>query len=139
MTYEEAMKYRELYKAAADVKEQMRFFSGNSFDTADLPVTKNKKAGLSAAMRRVAKAEYDLLNEELESYTAQMNEIEKWISKVPDRVMQTYMYLRFVDGLTWKQIGTRMNCRGVTARVSVQRYMAKEERRNAGEHENDAD
>lgn len=138
MTYEEAMKYRELRKAVADVKERMRFFDGNSFDTADLPVTKNQKAGLSAAMRRVAKAEYDLLNEELESYTVQMAEIESWISKVPDRVMQTYMYLRFVDGLTWKQIGTRMNCKGVTARVSVQRYMAREECRNVGTTENDA-
>ena len=61
--------------------------------------------------------------------------IESWMSKVPDRVMQTYMYLRFVDGLTWKQIGARMNCKACTARKAVQRYM---ECRKVGTTENDA-
>lgn len=129
MTYAQAMECKALHDRIAELKEQMAIYDSGEHIIETYPMSKRQKIN----------EEYNRLNRLVISYTAKADVIENWISKVPDRVMQTYMYLRFVDGLTWKQIGTRMNCKACTARKAVQRYMAKEERRNAGEHENDVD
>lgn len=129
MTYAQAMECKALHDKITELKEQMAVYEYGEHIIETYPMSKRQKIN----------EEYNRLNRLVISYTAKADVIENWISKVPDRVMQTYMYLRFVDGLTWKQIGARMNCKACTARKAVQRYMAKEERRNAGEHENDAD
>lgn len=120
MTYQEALEYRTLREKMAAIKEQLAIMDAAYYIIAGEP----------EAQRQARNALYNRLNGQLVVYKTQEDAFMRWLSAVPDRLIQTYMYTRFVDGLTWAQIGAKMNCKPCTARKAVQRYMKREAQRN---------
>lgn len=120
MTYQEALEYRTLREKMAAIKEQLAIMNAAYYIIAGEP----------EAQRQARNALYNRLNGQLVVYKTQEDAFMRWLSAVPDRLIQTYMYMRFVDGLTWAQIGAKINCKPCTARKAVQRYMKREAQRN---------
>ena len=120
MTYQEALEYRTLREKMAAIKEQLAIMDAAYYIIAGEP----------EAQRQASNELYNRLNGQLVVYKTQEDAFMRWLSTVPDRLIQTYMYMRFVDGLTWAQIGAKMNCKPCTARKAVQRYMKREAQRN---------
>lgn len=120
MTYQEALEYRTLREKMAAIKEQLAIMDAAYYIIAGEP----------EAQRQAGNALYNRLNGQLVVYKTQEDAFMRWLSAVPDRLIQTYMYMRFVNGLTWAQIGAKMNCKPCTARKAVQRYMKREAQRN---------
>lgn len=120
MTYQEALEYRTLREKMAVIKEQLAIMDAAYYIIAGEP----------EAQRQARNELHNRLNGQLVVYETQEDAFMRWLSAVPDRLIQTYMYMRFVDGLTWAQIGAKMNCKPCTARKAVQRYMKREAQRN---------
>lgn len=120
MTYQEALEYRTLREKMAAIKEQLAIMDAAYYIIAGEP----------EAQRQARNELYNRLNGQLVVYKTQEDAFMRWLSAVPDRLIQMYMYMRFVDGLTWAQIGAKMNCKPCTARKAVQRYMKREAQRN---------
>lgn len=120
MTYQEALEYRTLREKMAAIKEQLAIMDAAYYIIAGEP----------EVQRQARNRLYNRLNGQLVVYKTQEDAFMRWLSAVPDRLIQTYMYMRFVDGLTWAQIGAKMNCKPCTARKAVQRYMKREAQRN---------
>lgn len=120
MNYQNAMEYRQRKKEIVALQEQLSVLDSLYYSI--------DEAGKQ--IKRLSNNEWRTLDLKIKIYTAQCEQFERWLSSVPDRLIQTYMYMRFVDGLTWAQIGNKMRCKGPTARKAVQRYLKKEAQRN---------
>lgn len=120
MTYQEAMEYRRMREELSILRDQL-----TTLDSMYYIID-----GAGKRLKRLSNEEWSAINRKIISYTAQCEQFERWLASVPDRLIQTYMYMRFVDGLTWAQIGRKMHCKGPTARKAVQRYFDREARKN---------
>lgn len=122
MTYQKAMEFRATCAALAEINEQLELLDRLYHLIED----KN------AEQRRRYNREYNRLQLQALTYTNQCDLFKSWLSKIPDRVMQAYMCMRFVDGMTWAQIGARFGKKAPTIRKAVQRYLEKEAVRERG-------
>lgn len=121
MTYQDAMEYRRMQEELPVLRDQLSTLDSLYYNI----------DGAGKQIRQLANEEWRTTENRIKMYTAQCEQFERWLTAVPDRLIQTYMYMRFVDGLTWVQIGKQMHCKGPTARKAVQRYFDKEARKNA--------
>ncbi len=120
MTYKDAMEYREHRRRIDEKKKYLSLLDSMYY------LVESE----GAQERAHYNEEYSAVNREIIHLTSQCEAFERWIATVPDRIIQTYMYMRFVDGLSWAKIGAKMKCKGPTARKAVTRYLEKEARRN---------
>lgn len=51
---------------------------------------------------------------------------ETWLAAVPDPQIQSWLYSRCVDGLSWVQIATAAHMKNDTVRTAIYRFFAKE-------------
>lgn len=124
MTYKDAMEYPFLIERIEQIKAQMADLEQRYFDIFECS---------SDRRRKLANDSWRVLNAQLIDCETRREAFEKWLASVPDRWMQTVMFMRFVDNMTWAKIGEQMKCKAATVRKTVQRYMAKEAKRK---HEN---
>lgn len=120
MTYQDAMEYRRMQEELPVLRDQLSTLDSLYYNI----------DGAGKRIKRLSNEEWSAINRQITSHTAKCEQFERWLATVPDRLIQTYMYMRFVDGLTWAQIGRKMHCKGPTARKAVQRYFDKEARKN---------
>ena len=121
MTYKDAMEYPFLIERIEQIKVQMADFEQRYYEIAEK--SSNRKLHIYNNTWRV-------LSMQLIECETRREAIEKWLASVPDRRLQTVMFMRFVDNMTWVEIGERMNCKADTVKKSVHRYMRKEAKRN---------
>lgn len=124
MTYKDAMEYPFLIERIEQIKAQMADLEQRYYEIAE----KSSKREL-----HTYNDAWRVLNAQLIDCETRREAFEKWLASVPDRWMQTVMFMRFVDNMTWAKIGEQMKCKAATVRKTVQRYMAKEAKRK---HEN---
>lgn len=124
LTYEAAMQYPFVVERIEQVRAQMADLEQRYFKIAE--------ASSDRELHKYNET-WRTLNNQLLLCEAQRDDFEKWLTGVQDQWLQTMMFMRFVERMTWSKIGDKMNCKATTARKAVQRYMAKDVNRT---HEN---
>lgn len=119
MTYEKAMQYSYLIREIGLIQSQLAELEGSYHVILETASPQGIQAYNDT---------WRILNQKLRKCESLCEEFERWLAAVPDRLIQTYMYMRFVDGMSWAKIGMKMNCKGPTARKAVQRYIQREEK-----------
>lgn len=120
MTYEEATDYQWLVKEIALLQQQL-----SELDSQYHPI-----AEASPKVRNAYNEIWHTLDARMKACIAQCERIENWIAGVQDPILQNYMYLRFIEGCSWVEIGLQLNRKPDTVRQTVQRYFKKEAQRN---------
>lgn len=120
MTYEEASEYKWLVKEIALLQQQL----------SDLDSQYHPIAAASPKVRSAYNEIWHTLDARMKACISECERIENWIAGVQDPILQNYMYLRFVEGRTWVEIGIQLNLKPATVRQTVQRYLKKEAQRN---------
>lgn len=117
LTYKDAMEYPFIVERIEVIRAQMADFEQRYYKIAE-----------ASSDRELHKYNdtWHTLNKQLLLCEAQRTDFENWLTGVKDRWLQTIMFMRFVDRMTWAKIGEKMNCKATTARKAVQRYMAKD-------------
>lgn len=96
MTYKEAMEYPFLIERIEQIKAQMADLEQRYYDILEK---------CSDRDRQKYNDTWRVLSAQLMMCEAQREAFEKWLASVPDRWLQTVMFMRFVDNMTWAKIG----------------------------------
>lgn len=116
MTYKEAMEFPFLIERIEQIKTQMADLEQRYYDIFEHG---------SDRERRTYNNAWRVLNTQLVKCETKREAFEAWLASVPDWWLQTVMFMRFIDNMTWVEIGEQMNCKADTVKKSVHRYMAK--------------
>ena len=114
MTKDEAEQYHWLIQEIASCRQRIKGIEAEAEQWADYPNIVNALSENRA-----------VLEEQLEHCEAQCERFEAWITTVSDPQIQSWLYLRCVDGLSWVQIAAEAHMKSDTVRTAVYRFFAK--------------
>lgn len=120
MTYEEATEYQWLVKEIALLQRQL----------SELEERYHVIAESNPKIRSGYNEVWRTLDTRMKACIAQCERFERWVSDVKNPTVRSYLYLRFVEGRTWLEIGIQYNCKQETVRMTVRRFFEKEAQRN---------
>lgn len=138
MTTEKLENYRALVDEVRDLEERRKRLSSGLHPVQDtvtgssptFPYVEHtiQIGGISRRQEEAMRKIDRLRRERMEQAQVQLAEIEGFISSITDAKMRRMVTLRYVDGLTWRQVAKRMYGSPYfedTARMRVKRFLEK--------------
>ncbi len=120
MTYEEAIEYKWLVREIAQIQSAL----------SELEAQYKVIAESNPKTRREYNEVWRTLDTRMKACVAKCECFERWVSEVEDPIIRDYLYLRFVEGRTWVEIGIQYNRKQETVRMTVSRFFEKEAQRS---------